>query len=191
VPARQDNMLRGGYHFYGNGDPDMPPPPDTMLARYGNNNGPNDPGRGPIRQNRNGAADQIDPQTIADIAGLAYHRFNLGQQDELCQLLQDIIDAHNATGGEAADQFEPGGARSSRLPSLMGAASNRGTSSRFEQRDDWNESAIDRGRNGRNASDRRRPAQDAALRSARAERQAGGFFARFPDAARINIGGRY
>ena len=74
----------------------------------------------------------------------------------------------------------------------MGAASNRGTSSRFEQRDDWNESAIDRGRNGRNASDRRRrPAQDAVLASARRERQESGFLARFPDAGKINIAGRY
>jgi len=51
-----------------------------------------------------GAADQIDPQHIADFVAEAYHRFSPAEQDQLCQLLGDLVDAHNTNNGEAQDQ---------------------------------------------------------------------------------------
>jgi len=68
-------------------------------------------------------------------------------------------------------------------------SSNRGTFSRQEQDDDlWQEKAIDRSvrRSPRNARDqRKRPAQDSVMASARRQRQETGFLSRFPEAAYI------
>jgi len=73
----------------------------------------------------------------------------------------------------------------------MTQSSNRGTFSHHEQDDDlWQEKAIDRNvrRSPRTTRDqRKRPAQDAVLASARREREESAFLARFPEAAHIQI----
>ena len=50
------------------------------------------------------AADQITPEHIADFVGMAYQKFGPQDQDQLCQFLRDIVDAHNSNNGEAHDQ---------------------------------------------------------------------------------------
>lgn len=145
-------------------------------------------------RNDGGAADQITPEHIADFVGLAYHKFDAGDQDQLCALLQDIVDAHNGNGGAATDQ--EGSAL--RLPQGWGSngaaltareQGNAGSGS--ARREAWTNitdpPATDRQRlgAGRNwpTGDRRRPAQDSARRA----QQMDAFFDRFPGARLIQV----
>jgi len=178
----------------------MAPPADPMLSRYNNPN------------NRNGTRDQMPtppstpmrtvdqngmgPQDILDLVQLCLRHFQGDevQRTEFLQGLADILDFESGNTNGGSDQLPnlgPLTAGGGNHLARMTQSSNRGTNSRFEHPDDWRESSMDRNarRTPRNARDqRKRPAQDAVMASARRERQEAGFLSRFPEAAHIQTG---
>lgn len=89
------------------------------------------PPRGSNGRNGNGAADQITLEHIADFVGMVYHKFSPGEQDALCQQLQELIDVHN--GSMAGDEeMEPRGSTQGNGTSLI-IAGNRGSNSPLER----------------------------------------------------------
>ena len=192
----------------------MAPPNDPMLSRY---NGPNNrngnrnqdqmppPPSTPMRTSDQSA---MGPQDLLDMVQLCLHHFQGDelQQNEFLQGLADLLDGNiNAqTEDDIYGRLSHRGS-TDQLPNLgplaaggggnnlarMTQSSNRGTFSRHEQDDDlWQEKAIDRNvrRSPRPTRDqRRRPAQDSVMASARREREQAGFLSRFPEAAHIQF----
>ena len=190
----------------------MPPAADPMLSRYNNQNNRNGnrdqlptPQSTPMR-----SMDQSEmgPQDLLDLIQLCLRHFEGDelQRNEFLQGLADLLDGNinaqtedniygrlsqRANGNDQLPSVGPLAASGGNHLARMTQSSNRGTFSRHEQDDDlWQEKAIDRNahRTPRTTRERKRPAQDSVMASARRERQEAGFLSRFPGAASIQTG---
>jgi len=178
----------------------MAPPPDPMLSGYRNNNNRNGDQQmmptPPSTPMRSVDQSELSVQDLLDMVQLCLRHFqgDDAQRAEFMQGLADMLDFENNNTNGGMDQLPnvgPLAAGGGNNLARMTQSSNRGTFSRHEQDDDlWQEKAIDRNvrRSPRPTRDqRRRPAQDSVMASARREREQAGFLSRFPEAAHIQF----